>query len=417
MNSFDQAKQHFLSGLAHLEAGRLPEAERGFEAALALMPGRVSVLTNLGAVRVQLGKPVEALGVLEQATQAEAANLEAWSWLALAQAQLGRPGQALVCCDRALALNAASAPLWLQRAQALVRLGRPQEALASFDRVLVLDPQSAEAWSHRGTLLRELQRLPEAAECFEKALALGADAEVHRYFLASVRGEAAPANAPRGYVEFLFDDYAADFQGHLVGQLHYQGHEFLVQQLQRFAPGRFASVLDLGCGTGLCGPLVRPLADRLDGLDLSSGMLEQARALGCYDALIHADAADYLAQADRSDDLVLAADVFIYIGELSAVFAGVARVLRPGGVFGFTVEQASGLGEDRGAQGLELLSSLRYAHSEAYVRRLAGAHGFEVLGLEQAPLREDQRRPVQGLYVYLQRHGAAADTGLSSPAP
>lgn len=392
---FERARQSFLEGLAHFQAGALTDAERCFELALALVPGRASTLTNLGATRVKLGKEAQALALLKQATVAEPGNTEAWSYLGLAHAGLAQHAQALACYEQALALDDRNALLWTQHAQTLVRLGRPEEALASFEDALARDPGLAEAWSHRGTLLRELHRLPEAAECFGKALALGADPQVNGYFLASVRGAEAPATAPREYVEYLFDDYAAEFQNHLVGVLHYRAHEVLIRHLVQGEPRRFSSVLDLGCGTGLCGPLIAPLADCVDGVDISRGMLDKAGALGVYNTLVHADLAEYLQGAERSDDLVLAADVFIYVGDLAAVFAGVARILQPGGLFCFTVERT--VGEEE----LVLLPSLRYAHSEAYIRRLAREHGFEVKALLHAPLREDQQRPIEGLYVYL----------------
>lgn len=394
-DAFEQARQYFLEGLAHFQAQALPEAEHCFESALALLPGRVSTLTNLGATRVKLGKSSAALPLLEQATAAEPDNLQAWSYLALAHGDLGQYAQALAAYDRALALDDTAAAVWLQQAQTLVRLARPEPALVSFERALALDASLTEAWSHRGTLLREMQRLEEAAACFEKAIALGADPQVHAYFLASVRGGAAPQAAPRAYVEYLFDDYAAEFQQHLVGVLHYRAHALLIQRLADLGPRRFSSVLDLGCGTGLCGPLIAPLADRVDGVDISRRMLDQARTLGIYTTLVHADVADHLHSASRRYDLVLAADVFIYVGELSRVFAGVARVLQPGGLFCFTVELAAE------GQTLQLLPSLRYAHSEAYIRQLASAHGFALQTLLRAPLREDQQQPVQGLYVCL----------------
>lgn len=394
-DAFEQARQYFLDGLAYFQAQALPEAEQCFESALALMPGRPSTLTNLGATRVKLGKAGAALPLLEQATAAEPGNLQAWSYLALAHADLAQYAEALTCYDKALALDDAAAAIWLQQAQTLVRLGRPGQALVSLERALALDATLTEAWSHRGTLLREMQDLEQAAVCFEKAIALGADPQVHGYFLASVRGGTAPQAAPRAYVEYLFDDYAAEFQQHLVGVLHYRAHALLIQRLVDLGPRRFSSVLDLGCGTGLCGPLIRPLADRVDGVDISQGMLDQARALGIYTTLVHADVADYLHSASRRDDLVLAADVFIYVGDLDRVFAGVARVLQPGGLFAFTVELAAQ------GQELQLLPSLRYAHSEAYIRRLASAHGLTVQLLLRAPLREDQQQPVEGLYVYL----------------
>jgi len=208
-----------------------------------------------------------------------------------------------------------------------------------------------------------------------------------------VRGGTAPAAAPRRYVEALFDEYAPEFQEHVVGKLGYQGHETLLRPL--IAAGRrYGRVLDLGCGSGLCGPLIRPLADAVDGVDLSAAMLEQARRLGVYRHLAHGDLAGFLAGAGDRADLVLAADVFIYVGDLSAVFAAVRRLLAADGCFAFTVEQSAD-------EELKLLPSLRYAHSEAYLRRLAQAHGFTVRELFSAPLRHDQKRPVTGLYAYL----------------
>jgi predicted TPR repeat methyltransferase len=360
---FVLARQHFLDGVAQFEAHRLEDAARSFEAALALAPGRPSVLTNLGATRVRLGQWAQAVPLLEQATAAEPDNLDAWGHLGTA----------------------------------LAELGRATLALAAFDRALALNPKLVEAWSRRGSLLRELGRLPEAASCFERALALGAEPTLHAYYLAAVRNEGVPPAPPREYVERLFDGYAGEFSGHLVAKLRYQAHAVLVRGLDPHAPPRWGAVLDLGCGTGLCGPLVKPVADRVDGVDLSAAMLVQARALGVYDGLAHADVAEHLGSTAKRYDLVLAADVFIYVGSLDAVFAGVSRVLNPQGVFAFSVEVADGDAD------LHLMPSLRYAHSEAYVRRLAREHGLAVRSIGRAPLRDDQRRPVQGLYVYLAR--------------
>ena len=360
-DSMAQARQHFLDGVVHFEASRLTDAERSFEAALALAPGRPSVLANLGAARVRLGKYEEALAVLQQATAAEPANADAWGHLGTACAETGRM----------------------------------EDALKAFDRALQIKPDLTEGWSRLGGVMRELGQLDEAAGCFERAIALGADDELHRYYLASVRGGSTPPAPPREYVQALFDTYADDFQSHLTGALHYQAHQVLVGNLPPAPAGRWRSVRDLGCGTGLCGPLIKPAADRVDGLDVSERMLDQSRATGVYTDLVQADISEWLATVQRQDDLVMAADVFIYVGALEPVFAGVARVLAPGGVFAFSVEELSG-GED-----LRLMPSLRYAHSEAYVRRLAQAHGMQVRHTVRAPIREDQRRPIDGLYVYL----------------
>jgi predicted TPR repeat methyltransferase len=145
----------------------------------------------------------------------------------------------------------------------------------------------------------------------------------------------------------------------------------------------------------LCGKLVAPQADIIDGVDISSAMLEQARKLGIYRELVHADLGEFLAATASRFDLILAADVFIYVGDLAAVFRSVRRILEPGGCLAFTVELA------KTGQDVQLLPSLRYAHSEAYIRRLADEARFTRVRISEAPIRHDQATPIRGLYIYL----------------
>ena len=133
----------------------------------------------------------------------------------------------------------------------------------------------------------------------------------------------------------------------------------------------------------------------IDGVDVASGMLEQARKLGVYRELIHADLGEFLAATAMRPDLIVAADVFIYVGELTAIFRSLRRILEPGGCLAFTVELA-----EKGKQ-IQLLPSLRYAHSEAYIRRLADEARFTGVRIFEAPIRRDQTTPIMGLYVYL----------------
>lgn len=387
--SFELAKQHFLQGLAELQRGALNDAEASFEASLALVPDRPSTLINLGAVRLSLGKNAEALAVLE----------------------------------RAAALDAANVGVWLQCAQLQQEQQRLPDALASLEQALALDAHNSAAWSNRGMLLRDLQRREEAAASFEKAIDLGHDATLNAFYLAAVRDvpKTAPLLAPRAYVEKLFDSYADDFSGHLVQALHYRGHERLVQRLLQLQPRRFNTTLDVGCGTGLCGALIRSHTERLEGLDISAAMVEKARAMKLYDQLVHADAVDHLravvagppGAASRVYDLILAADVFNYIGALEPLFEAVHAALASGGQFCFTVEtlapgRAAGVQEDAssdpgvpGTEDMRLLPSLRYAHSEEYVRRVAAQLAFHIDEIFAAPLREDQGVEIAALYVFL----------------
>lgn len=393
----EQAKAHFFEGNALFEAGRLEDAAARYQAALALVPGRPSILANLGVTQCRLGQWPAAVATLTQATKADPTHRDAWVALGLSHEALSNWDAAAQALQEGIRLGVSTAQLWLSLALCLLRLERqPAEALHALDQALALEPTLAEAWSQRGSLLRDTGQYAEAARCFEQALAHGGDESLHRFYLASVRsGEAAPAQPPRVYVEALFDDYADDFQTHLVQHLKYQAHETLLAPL--CAGGqRYPLVLDLGCGTGLCGQRIRGHADAVDGVDLAQAMVERARASGAYRRVEQGDLLGFLQAQTEPADLVIAADVFIYVGALDAVFAAVRQRLRPGGCFAFSVELASD------GQEPQLRPSLRYAHPPAYVERLAQAHGFRACQTWQAPLREDQQKPVMGLYVLLE---------------
>lgn len=361
--NFDQARDFFVQGLAHYESGRWGQAETSFAASLALLPGRPSTLTNLGATRLKLGRFQDAADLLREALVAEPGNVEARAHLATALAELDLPSQ----------------------------------ALEQVSQVLGLDPKLGVAWSLRGSLLKQLGRMDEAREAYENAVAQGADTELNRYYLAALSSRQAPAAAPRVYVESLFDGYADGFEDHLVQVLKYRAPEVLSAQLRRMGRS-FARALDLGCGTGLCGVAVRPLAARLEGVDLSANMVERACARQVYDEVVQDDLVHYLDTTQRRYDLVAAADVFVYVGALERVFQGVARVLAPGGVFCFSLEAASEEGPD-----LVLRPSLRYAHSRGYIQKLAEQYGFEINATAEHPIREDQRSPIAGLFAWLSR--------------
>lgn len=370
--AFERAKAEFLAGLASHQASDFVQAERHYAASLRLMPGRPSTLINLAATQLRLGRPLDALA----------------------------------SADAALAAEPASADALLHRGTALAELGRAADALATFEHLTTLAPDHALAWSHRGSLLREMNRHHDAAAAFREALRLGADPELHRYYLAALGAEGAPPAPPRAYVEQLFDGYAGDFDAHLLGTLGYRAHLELVDRVRRCADGAgFEAALDLGCGTGLCGPLLRPMARQLTGLDLSAVMLERSRAGGAYDRLEQADATQFLAATEERFDLVVAADVLIYIGDPGPLFAAVARAM-PRGLFAFTAEAAD---DGDAGPGWRLLPSLRYAHARAHLLRLAQANGFEPVLVEHAAVRHDQGKAVDGLYVVVRRLPAARE--------
>jgi predicted TPR repeat methyltransferase len=198
---------------------------------------------------------------------------------------------------------------------------------------------------------------------------------------------------PAAFVETLFDQYAERFEASLVAQLGYQGPAQIVAALLMAGRTRFERVLDLGCGTGLMGQAIRPHAGWLEGYDISARMLAQARAKGVYDALHKRDLSRLDLSGD-SFDLILAADVFIYVGALEQIVGWAAASLSPGGVLAFTLEElAEGEGD------LRLRPSRRYAHAADYVARLLDQAGFGAPTFSRATLRMDAGQPVAGLTV------------------
>jgi predicted TPR repeat methyltransferase len=431
---FERARALFQQGVADYQARRYEAAAQAFQGSLALMPGRVSVLANLGAAQLKLGQAAAALQTLDAALARQPDHAEALCHRGAAHSQLGQQEQALADFARAEALGIASAALHWERYQLLnrldrldealralqrlpvdedaelalllghllARLQRPGEALRAYDRALALDAGLAEAWSSRGHVLRHLGLQGEAAASYERALASGAEAAATDFFLSGVGVGPVPGVAPPAYVRELFDDYAERFETDLVGMLGYRGHLAVAAPLAALRPQPAAAALDLGCGTGLAGPLLRPLARRLVGVDLSPRMLAVAQRKQCYDELVAAEVLAYLQGCTAASfDLILCCDVFIYMGDLAPVFAALARVLSADGVFGFSVELDSAGAE----AGYELQASLRYCHAEPYLRRLAAVHGLGVLRVEQGPLRHDSGQPLAGLFMHLGRAG------------
>ena len=265
--------------------------------------------------------------------------------------------------------------------------------------------QSAEAapdWPpalyHLGKARQALGDGPGARQALERYLALEPADRLGAAIILAEAGDDAPALS-HGYISALFDAYAGFFDDQLTGPLRYCGPDLLISALREAAghDPRFESVLDLGCGTGLMAKALAGRAARVTGVDLSAEMLKRAAALGLYAELHAQELGAFLEAAPAAAyDLVIAADVFVYMAGLEQVFAGAARAARPGGLFAFSVQRGEGreitLGPDK-----------RYWHSSAYLERLVGEHGFTRVILRDASTRLDNDVPVPCLIAVMRR--------------
>ncbi|MDF2119995.1 methyltransferase domain-containing protein [Roseiarcaceae bacterium H3SJ34-1] len=273
------------------------------------------------------------------------------------------------------------------------------------DQIVAEAPRWAAAWFALGVAREKAGDKQGAAVAFQRLAELDAEglfgALLH---LARLGVTATPERAPESYVRGLFDQYAARFEMHLVDELGYCGPALLRDALRRAAGDggfQFRNFIDLGCGTGLMARALSPHFDHAAGVDLAPLMIGKARKTGLYARLETGDLAAFLRnESTGSADLVIAADVFIYLGSLDEVFSETARVLGQGGLFAFSVQTGDdsvSVSEDGWALGKDL----RYAHSENYLRRLAAQTGFDIVLLEAASVRRDAGRDVPGLVCVL----------------
>jgi predicted TPR repeat methyltransferase len=194
--------------------------------------------------------------------------------------------------------------------------------------------------------------------------------------LAILGAAPAPAQLPDAYIRELFDQYAPRFDSALVEKLGYRGPQQIAAMLEQILPADtvFERVLDLGCGTGLTGEAIRRRAVWLSGIDLSPGMLAEAKRKGVFDELIEAEAVaglkDLIASG-RPLDLIAAGDVVSYFGALEELMGAGFAALKPGGRFIFTTER----GEDHDS--FRLHAKCRFSHAASYLREQAVKAGFE----------------------------------------
>lgn len=284
-----------------------------------------------------------------------------------------------------------------------------------FLQTAALVPAWAPAWVALGDVESERGDSKAALDAWRRALAadpadrVGVELRLARAGLAPV-----PDLPPEGWVRALFDDYAPGFDRALVERLGYATPGTIRALLDEVAPGRaLPRVLDLGCGTGLTGEALRLRAGWLEGVDLAPGMLAQARAKGVFDALSEGEAVRFLDAGSEPFDLIVAGDMAPYLGALDALFASTARRLGLGGIFALSVETGA---DTASPPGWRLRPTLRYAHSEGYLRALAASAGLSILALKPAPLRRDAGAWVEGLVGLFERPRPLSADPIVPPA-
>jgi predicted TPR repeat methyltransferase len=383
---------HYSGVLAH-QQGRSDEAVAKLERSLAVDPDQADCYSNLSIVLREQGKLEDALVACRQALALDPRHANAHSNLGSLLRAHGEVAEAEQAFRTAIDLNPDHVDAYTNLGNLLNAQKRPREAVECFCKAITLNPAHAESRRLLGLAYCTLGEIDKAVEVFERWLAEEPDNPVPRHMLAACSGRDVPPRASDAYVESVFDTFAASFDSRLA-RLAYRAPVLVTEMVARAGvePSKSLDVLDAGCGTGLCGPLLAPYARRLTGVDLSGNMLAQARERNIYDELIKGELTAYLRRSPGAFDLIVSADTLVYFGLLDDVVQVAAEALRPGGSLVFTVEAL----DDSDAAEYRIKPHGRYGHARRYVERVLRAHGFEP-AIERAELRMEGGVPVNGL--------------------
>jgi predicted TPR repeat methyltransferase len=380
--------------IAH-RAGDLAVAESGYRDVLSQRPTDTRALHFLGLLYFHQGDRERGIDHLVRSLEHEPTNARVWNALGGMLIAMGRRADAKAAYTQSIKVAPDVAEGWYNLAICLRDDGEFDASIEAFREALVRQADYFRAHEALAMLLYQLGRVPEAARVYSDWSARDPGNAKARHMAAATSGHNVPSRASDEYVRGLFDEAAAGFETNLE-RLDYRAPELIAAALiERTGEAQLTAVLDAGCGTGLCGPLIRKHCARLVGVDLSSRMIERARTRASYDELVAQELTAFLESRRGSFDAVISADTLVYFGALDPVLAAAHESLHGGGLLIFTLEAL-----EAGVQAdYRLEVHGRYAHGESYVRRALTNAQFRIESLTHETLRRERERDVRGWLV------------------
>ena len=350
----------------------------------------IALITNFQAK----GEYSKATEICEKAL-GEGQNYSAGFYFTTAQAfhAIGRLEDAITSYRLGLAISPDNVPGLINLAKTLKEQGRSLAAARFLQQAGNIEPNNPEIWYELANVLQIMGRNEDAINCYQEVLRLRPEDAAAGHLLAALRGED-ERKVPAEYVRNLFDNYAPRFEQSLVGKLGYDIPAKIGQILRKF-DRCYDRALDLGAGTGLMGGAIKDIAKEISGVDISENMVKIARTKNIYKNLECADINEFININNNKYDLIIAADVLVYIGELSNLFASIKKIITDNGIFIFSIELSA-------SKELELRPHGRYGHSFEYIENLGEKHGLKVLIREETPIRLEEGNPIPGQIIGLQ---------------
>lgn len=398
----DDARLYWLGSRLAEAAGNPKGMLEAAKKAHTLAPEWAPASLRLAAIYAynrDFGAAIENVATaVKLATDQGALNAELLKDAAQVCLEVQQPAQALEWLEMAFQMSPTDDTIRFGIARAFAYKGDPAKALAIYNELLLSYPDNPNLMLDRVLCFLHLNRLDDAAADCAVLLARDPNNQDYQYYAARARGET-PASQPSRVIRDLFDNYAPNFDKHLVQGLSYRLPKDVAEMILHWYPNKDADVLDLGCGTGLLGVCLGPMKGVLVGVDLSKGMVEQAAQHRVYDKFHLVNVLDALHATPAAQyDIITALDMLIYVGDLQPVIPNAHRILNAKGRFIFSCEAAP-----QGTATFVLnLRTNRYQHSQEYVRQLLNESGFAQVELTDRVIRHEGGKPVQGFLVVAQ---------------
>jgi len=369
-------------------AGLLEDALTAYQEAVKIKDNYADAWNNIGDCLTRLGRVEDSVEAYQKALEINPSS-HLYFNLGNALLEKGDLVQASERYQKALALKPEFAEAALNLAIALKRQGDLTAAKSWCGQALSIQPDYVKGLNEMAILCNQSGGTEEAIELYKRVLSLEPDNSIARHLLDSLLGNDSE-KASSAYVEELFDQYANRFETHLAESLQYKTPAALHRMAKKNLSDDFqiSNILDLGCGTGLCGALFKPHCEKLYGVDISSKMIQQAHGKKIYDELKAQEIIEYLAQSEAKFGLFIAADVLVYLGNLEPVFQGISNAAESEARFIFSTETTD--------KGFVLKPSGRFGHSIDYVEKVAGKFNWKLEDVQSDILRVENGQNVSG---------------------
>ncbi len=374
---------------AHME-GRLKEAKQLYHELLSFIDAPL-LHYNLGLVYYDSEEYLTALEHFENAVKGDPNDMDSLFNLALCNKKCSRINVAIELFKILLTRDTDNIDAIYNLAGCYREIRHDSEAIEAYLKVLKLSPDHSSATSNLAYMYHLTRQTDLAIQYFEKLLILEPNHEAAKHMLASLQGDT-PEAPPESYVKEVFDNYSERYEKSLLEELNYSVPNELRKCLDStiHKDNTFTSGLDLGCGTGLSGEAFTDIIASFEGIDLSEKMIEVAREKNIYSALYSGNIVDYLKSTNQKYDFFIAADVFIYLGDLKDVFSSAKNIAAENAVFCFSTESTE-------ESSFQLQLSGRFAHSPQYITEIVKETGWNVILKQQANLRKEKGQWITGV--------------------